>query len=131
MTKQNSEDDIDNPTIPDISTKLSSVSHTGSTGTNSAKHHPAPTISSSSSQPPPSSLGHPKQQETANVAFVNVDAITMNATTLQLTKSDVSSPDPELECKSSVEIVHHEDKQPEISKFHDHFTLLIPSSTIR
>jgi hypothetical protein len=115
MTNSIHEDDNGNPTIPNISTKLSSMSHTGSTG--SAKHH----------SPPPSSE---HKQETATVAFADVDAITLNDTTIQLSKSHTSH-DHDLECESTVEIIHHEDKQPEISKFHDHFTLLIPSSTIR
>lgn len=42
------------------------------------------------------------------------------------------SHEPHLEgCDSTVEINFHEDRQPEISRFNDHFTLLIPSSTIR
>ena len=106
MTEQSHEDDNDNPTIPDISTKLSSMSHTDNT-----KH-----------QPP---------EKANNVTFVDVDTIAMNnSRSIQLSKSHTSH-DPGMECTSSVEIVHQEDKQPEISKFHDHFTLLIPSSTIR
>jgi hypothetical protein len=37
----------------------------------------------------------------------------------------------QLKQNESVEIIHQEDREPEISKFVDHFTLLIPSSTIR
>lgn len=111
MTTDNNEDDNDNPTIPNISTKLSSMSHTGSTGSNQR-------------QPPQS------QPETATVSFADVDTLTVNDSSIQLSKSNASH-DPCLECESTVEIVHQEDKQPEISKFHDHFTLLIPSSTIR
>ena len=128
MTKGGSEDENDNPTIPDISTKLSSMSHTGSAG--SRKHHSSsssPHQQEQQQQPPPPTT---PQQETATVAFVDVDAFTMNDSTIQLSKSNASH-DPCLECDSTVEIVHQEDKAPEISKFHDHFTLLIPSSTIR
>jgi hypothetical protein len=118
-TIHNENDDNGNPTIPDISTKLSGTSLTDSTKRQQYQDQHRPAASPPPPQPPQEQLSSSSTEyprETAKVAFADVDE---------------PNPDPQLECNSSVEIVHQEDKQPEISKFHDHFTLLIPSSTIR
>ena len=106
------EDYNDNPTIPDVSTKLSS----GSNPNNNTTIEEAP-----------------QEQEKASVSFADADADTMMNDTdaIRPSKSNVSSHDLHMASESTVEIVHQEDRAPEISKFHDHFTLLIPSSTIR
>ena len=61
-------------------------------------------------------------------AGTTVEAATADPTVVPSSASQ----EPCLEgCDSTVEIKFQEDRQPEISRFHDHFTLLIPSSTIR
>jgi hypothetical protein len=61
-------------------------------------------------------------------AMDNTDAV---ASVPTLSDIGGTSHDQCLGCESTVEVSFQEDRQPEISRFHDHFTLLIPSSTVR
>ena len=58
------------------------------------------------------------------MSFADVEEPSTTGMKLEPSKSYASE-------ETTVEIIHNEDRQPEIAKFHDHFTLLIPSSTIR
>lgn len=66
----------------------------------------------------------PTLPEKATVSFADVEEPSTTGMKLEPSKSYASE-------ETTVEIIHNEDRQPEIAKFHDHFTLLIPSSTIR
>lgn len=54
-----------------------------------------------------------------------------NARPSLLSSAPIEQPSPALDTSQSVEVHYKADRIPEIAHFHDHFTLLIPTSTVR